>query len=110
MNIDIDEKEARVLLTALHAYRSYLHNEAEELAALDAARAEKKYYGRASTYPPVLGCGCIDFPEQKVKIPYYKDDEFCKQIRDKLKKHQMMFPLEEQKLFDQNWYDKRCFG
>lgn len=90
MNIDIDEKEARVLLVALHAYRSYLHNEAEELAAIEAARVKRK------TYPPPLDhCCCIDFPEKKVETPYYRDDEFCKQIRDKIRKHQMKFPLEE---------------
>jgi hypothetical protein len=87
MNIDIDEKEARVLLVALHAYRSYLHNEAEELATIEAARAKRK------TYPPPLDhwC-CIDVPEKKVEIPYYRDDEFCGKIRDKLRQHQMMFP------------------
>jgi hypothetical protein len=97
MNIDIDEKEARVLLVALHAYRSYLHNEAEELAAIEAVRA----------YPPPLDhCCCIDFPEKKVEIPYYKDDKFCVQLRDKLKMHQMEFPLEGHK--DYSKYDSAC--
>ena len=102
MQIDIDEKEARVLLVALHAYRSYLHNEAEELAAIEAAKVKRK------TYPPPLDhCCCIDFPEKKVEIPYYRDDTFCTQLRDKLKIHQMQFPCEEHSINRQYGYDKK---
>lgn len=102
MNIDIDEKEVRVLLVALHTYRSYLHNEAEELAAIEVARVKRK------TYPPPLDhyC-CIDFPKKKPEIPYHRDDKFCIQLRDKLKMYQMQFLPEEHSINRQYGYDKK---
>jgi len=102
MQIDIDDKEARVLLTALRMYRAQIQEEAEELAAIEAARMKRK------TYPPPLDhCCCIDFPAKKVEIPYYRDDKFCTQLRDKLKMHQMKFPLEEHSINRQYGYDKK---
>jgi hypothetical protein len=102
MNIDIDEKEARVLLNALRMYRALLQEEAEELAALEATKTKRK------TYPPPLDhCCCIDFPEKKPEIPYYRDDKFCIQLKDKLKMHQMQFPLDEHNINRQYGYDKK---
>lgn len=103
MNIDIDDKEARVLLNALRMYRAQIQEEAEELAEIEAAREERKHKSQ-----PVLGCGCcIDFTEQKLKVPYYRDDKFCIQLRNKLKMHQMKFPLEEHSINMQYGYDKK---
>lgn len=84
MKIDLDDKETRVLLNALRMYLMHVRVENEELATIRQQRADKPQ-----------GFCCIENIPEKVVIEFYKDENYCIALRDKLKKLQMQFPAEE---------------
>ncbi len=80
MEIDLELKEVTTLLYALGMYKAEAQKETRELIKI----AESRQTG-----------GCIDFKNPPISIPYWTADEFICELRDKLKKFQMKFPLEE---------------
>lgn len=103
MQININQREAYMLLNALRGYIMEVREENAELIELESSRQHR-------------GC-CIDggYGESAARLRGLlgEQEDFLVELRDKLKKHQMKFPCEEHKPMSekkQDWYDPRCFG
>lgn len=83
MNIDLDEKELKILIYATSMYQVHMRETNKELAGMHKRRREEN-----------LG-GCCGWDIGEEKIPFHHDDNYIALLRDKLKKQQMLFPIEE---------------
>ena len=87
MQIDLNQEETQVLLIALRIYKSLVQEQEENVAKIEEAR-------RARLSKEPMYC-CLKFEESPQKVPPRRDDKFMVELRDKLKKFQMMFPCED---------------
>lgn len=90
MQININQEEAMVLLNALRGY------------LCDLRQSNEKLLGEAHNRRG--GC-CDDGGAHIARVRHLcnEQEEFCVDLRDKLKKHQMKFPAEEHKE-QKPWY------
>lgn len=84
MQINLNEKETKILVNALRGFLHNLQGANEQLLEFEAGRPQ--------------GC-CHDGGESLAMLRRHcnEEEDFCRELRDKLKKHQMKFPLEEHK-------------
>jgi len=92
MQININQREAYMLLNALRGYITEVRTSNGELVEIESSRCR---HG---------GC-CGDGGESlaRLKSMLIEQEDFLVELRDKLKKHQMKFPAEEHKE-QKPWY------
>jgi hypothetical protein len=102
MNIDLDEKELRVLVQAMWLYNNRIKEIEQDLAQLkkeeEERAAKRKLACEQEGKHLSMNCYCCLGIEKKPEpLPFYKDYSYCVDLRDKLKKQQMIFPAEQHK-------------
>lgn len=103
MQIDLDEKEAKTLLQCLRNSFYELKKENKELIEWEEHKKMK------ADKPQGFCCCIVDETDTigHIKSKCAVEEDYYKELRDKLKKFQMMFPCEEHSIYRQYGYDKK---
>ncbi len=97
MNLDLDEKEAHTLLQSLRIRYYDIKESNKDLIEWEKKRREKKPPTREEQIEKQCFC-CLDMgyePIEKIEDRCYAEEEYYRNLRDKLKKFQMTFPCAE---------------